>query len=151
MPPGKDTHSFGSSGSEVETSAGTFALAGDVCYSYFSVESDVAPGYLQGNVWNLLHEMERVRKWPAPDLARMLPAMTSRFSNAIPLENPTTSVSPASSRRQPPEPDRIVLFQAPHLIQIRLSCDEWCAAPPRPAARFRILIPIDRASPRRSA
>jgi N-acyl homoserine lactone hydrolase len=69
----KDTHSFGIQWLEVETSAGTYALAGDVCYSYFSVERMWPPGYLQGNVWNLLHEMERVKKVAGADLARMLP------------------------------------------------------------------------------
>jgi N-acyl homoserine lactone hydrolase len=69
----RDTHSFGIQWLEVETSAGPFALAGDVCYSYFCAERMWPPGYLQGNPWNMLAEIERIRAVAGDDLARMLP------------------------------------------------------------------------------
>ncbi len=69
----RDTHSFGIQWLEVETSGGAYALAGDICYSYFSVERMWPPGYLQGNPWNLLHEMQRIKAVAGDDLARMLP------------------------------------------------------------------------------
>jgi N-acyl homoserine lactone hydrolase len=69
----RDTHSFGIQWLEVETSSGSFALAGDVCYSYFCAERMWPPGYLQGNPWNMLEEIERIRKVAGDDLARLLP------------------------------------------------------------------------------
>lgn len=69
----RDTHSFGIQWLEVETSRGPFALAGDVCYSYFCVERMWPPGYLQGNPWNMLAEIERIRNVAGDDLARLLP------------------------------------------------------------------------------
>ncbi len=69
----RDTHSFGIQWLEVETSAGPFALAGDVCYSYYCAERMWPPGYLQGNPWNMLAEIERIRAVAGDDLARMLP------------------------------------------------------------------------------
>jgi N-acyl homoserine lactone hydrolase len=69
----RDTHSFGIQWLEVETSAGPFALAGDVCYSYFCAERMWPPGYLQGNPWNMMEEIERIRKVAGEDLARLLP------------------------------------------------------------------------------
>lgn len=69
----RDTHSFGIQWLEVATSGGTFALAGDVCYSYFCAERMWPPGYLQGNPWNMMDEIERIRKVAGDDLARLLP------------------------------------------------------------------------------
>jgi N-acyl homoserine lactone hydrolase len=69
----RDTHSFGIQWLEVETSQGPFALAGDVCYSYFCAERMWPPGYLQGNPWNILAEIERLRKVAGDDFARLLP------------------------------------------------------------------------------
>lgn len=69
----RDTHSFGIQWLEVQTSGGPFALAGDVCYSYFCAERMWPPGYLQGNPWNMIEEIERIRKVAGDDLARLLP------------------------------------------------------------------------------
>jgi glyoxylase-like metal-dependent hydrolase (beta-lactamase superfamily II) len=69
----RDTHSFGIQWLEVETSGGSFALAGDVCYSYFCAERMWPPGYLQGNPWNMMEEIERIRNVAGDDLARLLP------------------------------------------------------------------------------
>lgn len=69
----RDTHSFGIQWLEVETSNGSFALAGDVCYSYFCAERMWPPGYLQGNPWNMMEEIERIRRVAGDDLARLLP------------------------------------------------------------------------------
>ena len=69
----RDTHSFGIQWLEVETSGGSFALAGDVCYSYACAERMWPPGYLQGNPWNMLAEIERIKKVSGDDLARLLP------------------------------------------------------------------------------
>jgi N-acyl homoserine lactone hydrolase len=69
----RDTHSFGIQWLEIETSDGRFALAGDVCYSYFCAERMWPPGYLQGNPWNMMEEIERIRKVAGDDLARLLP------------------------------------------------------------------------------
>jgi glyoxylase-like metal-dependent hydrolase (beta-lactamase superfamily II) len=69
----KDTHSFGIQWLEVATSGGTYALAGDICYTYYNVERMWPPGYLQGNAWNILREMKRIKKIVGDDLARMLP------------------------------------------------------------------------------
>lgn len=69
----RDTHSFGIQWLEVETSHGPFALAGDVCYSYFCAERMWPPGYLQGNPWNILAEIERLRQVAGGDFARLLP------------------------------------------------------------------------------
>jgi N-acyl homoserine lactone hydrolase len=69
----RDTHSFGIQWLEIETSHGAFALAGDVCYSFFCAERMWPPGYLQGNPWNILSEIERIKQVAGDDLARMLP------------------------------------------------------------------------------
>jgi glyoxylase-like metal-dependent hydrolase (beta-lactamase superfamily II) len=69
----RDTHSFGIQWLEVQTSGGPFALAGDVCYSYFCAERMWPPGYLQGNPWNMIEEIERIRNVAGDDLARLLP------------------------------------------------------------------------------
>lgn len=69
----KDTHSFGIQWLEVATSDGVYALAGDICYTYFNVERMWPPGYLQGNAWNILREMRRIKAIVGDDLARMLP------------------------------------------------------------------------------
>jgi len=69
----RDTHSFGIQWLEVATSSGPFALAGDVCYSYFCAERMWPPGYLQGNPWNMIEAIERIRKVAGDDLARLLP------------------------------------------------------------------------------
>lgn len=69
----KDTHSFGIQWLEVATTDGPYALAGDVCYTYFNVERMWPPGYLQGNAWNILREMKRIKGIVGSDLARLLP------------------------------------------------------------------------------
>jgi N-acyl homoserine lactone hydrolase len=69
----KDTHSFGIQWLEVETGKGRYALAGDVCYTYFNVERMWPPGYMQGNPWNIMREMKRIKAVAGDDLARMLP------------------------------------------------------------------------------
>lgn len=69
----RDTHSFGIQWLEVQTVAGAFALAGDICYSYYGVERMWPPGYLQGNAWNILREMLRIKAVAGDDLARLLP------------------------------------------------------------------------------
>lgn len=69
----RDTHSFGIQWLEVETSAGAFALAGDVCYSYFCAERMWPPGYLQGNPWTMIEAIERIKQVAGDDLARLLP------------------------------------------------------------------------------
>jgi N-acyl homoserine lactone hydrolase len=69
----KDTHSFGIQWLEVATAKGAYALAGDVCYTYFNVERMWPPGYLQGNPWNIMREMRRIKAVVGDDLARMLP------------------------------------------------------------------------------
>lgn len=69
----RDTHSFGIQWLEVQTVAGAFALAGDVCYSYYGIERMWPPAYLQGNAWNILREMLRIKAVAGDDLARLLP------------------------------------------------------------------------------
>lgn len=69
----KDTHSFGIQWLEVDTSSGRYALAGDICYTYYNVEKMWPPGYLQGNAWNILREMKRIKEIAGDDLARLLP------------------------------------------------------------------------------
>jgi N-acyl homoserine lactone hydrolase len=69
----KDTHSFGIQWLEIATTKGAYALAGDVCYTYFNVERMWPPGYLQGNPWNIMREMKRIKAIVGDDLARMLP------------------------------------------------------------------------------
>jgi len=69
----KDTHSFGIQWLEVSTSGGRYALAGDVCYTYFNAERMWPPGYMQGNPWNILREINRIKQVAGDDLARMLP------------------------------------------------------------------------------
>ena len=92
----RDTHSFGIQWLEVETAAGPFALAGDVCYSYFCAERMWPPGYLQGNPWNMLRrDRSASAKWRATISRGCCPAMTSRFSIAIPPGIRTASGSPS--------------------------------------------------------
>lgn len=83
----RDTHSFGIQWLEVETSSGPFALAGDVCYSYFCAERMWPPGYLQGNPWNMLAEIERIRKVAGDDFSRLLPGhdmdIFTRFRSGV--------------------------------------------------------------------
>ena len=69
----KDTHSFGIQWLEIATSRGAYALAGDICYTYYNVERMWPPGYLQGNAWNILREMKRIKQLLGDDLTRMLP------------------------------------------------------------------------------
>ena len=83
----RDTHSFGIQWLEVATSAGNYALAGDVCYSYFCAERMWPPGYMQGNPWTMLDEIERIKRVAGDDLARMLPGhdmeIFSRFPSGM--------------------------------------------------------------------
>jgi glyoxylase-like metal-dependent hydrolase (beta-lactamase superfamily II) len=69
----RDTHSFGIQWLEIATGDGRYALAGDVCYTYFNVERMWPPGYLQGSPWNIMREMRRIKAIVGDDLARLLP------------------------------------------------------------------------------
>ncbi|MCX2750443.1 N-acyl homoserine lactonase family protein [Arthrobacter sp. MI7-26] len=62
----KDSHTFGSQWFKVDTQNGPFVVAGDTVYWYSNVEKMWAPGYGQGNSFNLInlyrtlqHELKR--------------------------------------------------------------------------------------------
>ena len=69
-----DTHTFGSQWVEVRTSSGPYVVAGDCVYWYMNVEKMWPPGYIQGNPWNLMRTLERLRELVGPGrLERIVP------------------------------------------------------------------------------
>jgi N-acyl homoserine lactone hydrolase len=84
----KDTHSFGIQWLEIETPRGPYVLGGDICYTYFNVERMWPPGYLQGNAWNILYEMRRIKGAIGDDLSRLIPGhdieILARLPNGAP-------------------------------------------------------------------
>jgi len=69
----RDTHTFGSQWLEVATPDGSYAIAGDCCYTYENVERMWPPGYMQGNAWNMLREFQRMKAVAGEELARLVP------------------------------------------------------------------------------
>lgn len=69
----RDTHTFGSQWLEVATANGSYALAGDCCYTFQNLERMWPPGYLQGDAWKMLHAFERMKQVAGDDLARLIP------------------------------------------------------------------------------
>lgn len=57
----QDTHTFGSQWVEVETRSGPHVMAGDCVYWYTNVERMWPPAYVQGNTFNLMRTLARMR------------------------------------------------------------------------------------------
>lgn len=95
----KDTHSFGIQWLEIATDNGPFVLGGDVCYTYFNVERMWPPGYLQGNAWNILREMRRIKAAVGGDLSRLVPGhdveMLARLPHGAPNGSPLVELNRA--------------------------------------------------------
>lgn len=70
---GRDTHTFGSQWLEVATARGSYAVAGDCCYTFENLERMWPPGYTQGNPWNMIREFQRMKAVAGDDLARLVP------------------------------------------------------------------------------
>ena len=69
----KDTHTFGSQWLQIKTTEGDFVCAGDCCYTFENLRRMWPPGYLQGNVWNMLNTFEEMKEVAGEDLCRLIP------------------------------------------------------------------------------
>jgi N-acyl homoserine lactone hydrolase len=69
----RDTHTFGSQWLEIRTPRGSFALAGDCCYTFENVERMWPPGYTQGNAFNMIREFKKMKSVAGDDLKRLVP------------------------------------------------------------------------------
>jgi len=92
-----DTHTFGSQWVEVHTRAGPYVIAGDCVYWYMNVERMWPPGYIQGNTWNLMRTLERLRDLVGPGhLQRIVPGhdmeVFTRHASWTAGENPVAEV-----------------------------------------------------------
>ena len=92
-----DTHTFGSQWVEVHTRAGPYVIAGDCVYWYMNVERMWPPGYIQGNTWNLMRTLERLRDLVGPGhLQRIVPGhdmeVFTRHASWIAGANPVAEV-----------------------------------------------------------
>jgi glyoxylase-like metal-dependent hydrolase (beta-lactamase superfamily II) len=107
-----DTHTFGSQWVQVDTPAGPYVVAGDCVYWYMNVERMWPPGYLQGNPWNLMRTLERLRDLVGPGrLERIVPGhdmeVFARHASWTAGENPVAEVHLASG-----EPSRLPKFSS---------------------------------------
>jgi N-acyl homoserine lactone hydrolase len=70
---GRDTHTFGSQWVEVQTRHGSYAIAGDCCYTFYNLERMWPPGYTQGNTWNMIREFQKMKAVAGDELKRLVP------------------------------------------------------------------------------
>jgi N-acyl homoserine lactone hydrolase len=107
-----DTHTFGSQWVQVDTPAGPYVVAGDCVYWYMNLERMWPPGYIQGNAWNYMRTLERLRKLVgAGRLERIVPGhdmeVFTRHRTWTAGENPTAEVHLAAG-----EPSRLEIEKA---------------------------------------
>jgi N-acyl homoserine lactone hydrolase len=100
----RDTHTFGSQWLEVATPDGAYAIAGDCVYWYANVERMWPPGYIQGNAWNLIRTLERMRDAVGADrLERIVPAhdftIYDRHPSWVSGHNPVAEVRLGNGER----------------------------------------------------
>ncbi|WP_368498096.1 N-acyl homoserine lactonase family protein [Herbiconiux sp. A18JL235] len=69
----KDSHTFGSQWFSIETANGPFVAAGDTVYWYSNVEQMWAPGYGQGNSFNLIDLYRRLQTELKRETSRIIP------------------------------------------------------------------------------
>ena len=99
-----DTHTFGSQWVEVQTSSGPYVVAGDCLYWYTNIERMWPPGYIQGNAWNLMRTLERLRTLVGPErLERIVPGhdmeVFARHRSWTAGSNPVAEVHLAAKER----------------------------------------------------
>jgi glyoxylase-like metal-dependent hydrolase (beta-lactamase superfamily II) len=69
----RDTHTFGSQTFRIDTGNGPFVAAGDTVYWYSNVEGMWAPGYVQGNTFNLIHLYQQMTAELKSETSRIIP------------------------------------------------------------------------------
>ena len=69
----KDSHTFGSQWFHIETGNGPYVAAGDTVYWYSNVEKMWAPGYGQGNSFNLIEVYRTLQKELKRETDRIIP------------------------------------------------------------------------------
>ncbi len=69
----RDSHTFGSQWFKIETENGPFVAAGDTVYWYSNVEGMRAPGYVQGNSFNLVHLYQQLMVELKRETNRIIP------------------------------------------------------------------------------
>ena len=109
----RDSHTFGSQWFMIETENGPYVAAGDTLYWYSNIESMWAPGYGQGNSFNLIRlyqqlnhelkrEVNRIIPGHDPDIANRHTSWLSASGHAITEVNLRTtdaSRAPAGAAR----------------------------------------------------
>ncbi len=90
----RDSHTFGSQLFWIETANGPYVCAGDTVYWYSNIEQMWAPGYVQGNAFNLIElykslekelvgEINRIIPGHDPEIAKRHPSSLSESGNSI--------------------------------------------------------------------
>ena len=69
----RDSHTFGSQWFKIETENGPYVAAGDTVYWYSNIEGMWAPGYVQGNSFNLIHLYQQLNKELKRETSRIIP------------------------------------------------------------------------------
>ncbi len=69
----KDTHTFGSQWFKIETRNGPYVAAGDTVYWYSNIEGMWAPGYVQGNSFNLITLYQTLQEELRSETSRIIP------------------------------------------------------------------------------
>ncbi|MDQ1075365.1 MULTISPECIES: N-acyl homoserine lactonase family protein [Microbacterium] len=76
----KDTHTFGSQWFKIQTRNGPFVAAGDVVYWYSNIESMWAPGYVQGNSFNLISTYRTMQEELKNETSRIIPGHDPEYA-----------------------------------------------------------------------
>jgi glyoxylase-like metal-dependent hydrolase (beta-lactamase superfamily II) len=69
----KDSHTFGSQWFKIDTRNGPFVAAGDTVYWYSNIEGMWAPGYVQGNSFNLITLYQTLQEELKGETSRIIP------------------------------------------------------------------------------
>lgn len=69
----KDSHTFGSQWFKIQTRNGPFVAAGDTVYWYSNIEGMWAPGYVQGNSFNLIKLYQTLNAELKNETSRIIP------------------------------------------------------------------------------
>ncbi|WP_422758497.1 N-acyl homoserine lactonase family protein [Paenarthrobacter sp. C1] len=69
----KDSHTFGSQWFKIETQNGPYVAAGDTVYWYSNIEKMWAPGYGQGNSFNLINLYGTLKQELKRETSRIIP------------------------------------------------------------------------------
>ncbi|QZY50716.1 N-acyl homoserine lactonase family protein [Leucobacter tenebrionis] len=76
----RDSHTFGSQWFKVETQNGPYVVAGDTVYWYSNIEKMWAPGYGQGNSFNLINLYRTLQSELKRETTRIIPGHDPEIS-----------------------------------------------------------------------